>query len=115
MIGTEPILKIELIKNNRVIYTHPMGTPAPERVAFSFRDDAGGGFEDSTMYPSSQIKDWSKPETGIRPASFAFGELLLRARNPELQHGGAFQGRRGRVVVAGFCDGESRRPRLIGT
>ena len=69
--GTEPILRVELIKNNRLIYTR---SPEPgvldaRVVTFSFRDSAefGGAFNDTTMHASSQIKDWSRPETGIRP------------------------------------------------
>lgn len=62
VLGTEAILKAEVIKNNRVIYTH-QGEGA-RRARFSFRDTA---FEDTSMGTTTQIKDWSKPETGVRP------------------------------------------------
>jgi Protein of unknown function (DUF3604) len=69
--GTEPILRVELIKNNRLIYTRgpEPGAVDARVVTFSFRDSAefGGAFNDTTMHASSQIKDWSRPETGIRP------------------------------------------------
>lgn len=64
--GTEPILRIEVIKNNRVVYTKSLAKDAsdPKRLAFTFQDNA---FTDTEMRPSSQIKTWSHPETGIRP------------------------------------------------
>ncbi len=41
-IGTEPILRIELIKNNRVLFSRSpeAASPDPRRLAFSFRDTA---------------------------------------------------------------------------
>jgi len=69
--GTEPVLRVDVIKNNRVVYTRSPepGLPDPRRLAFVWRDSAesGGDSRDTTMHPSSQIKDWSRPETGIRP------------------------------------------------
>jgi hypothetical protein len=65
--GTEPILRIELIKNNRVIYSRG-GDPAPAdpRVAeFSFRDN--NTFADTRMASTQEIQNWDAPETGIRP------------------------------------------------
>ena len=43
--------------------------PGTREVRFSFRDSAefGGDFNDTSMAPTTQIKDWSQPETGIRP------------------------------------------------
>lgn len=73
ILGTEPVLRVEVIKNSRVIYTHgpTAGAADPDRVAFTFRDSSefGGNFDDTTMAPTSQIKDWAHPETGIRPRS----------------------------------------------
>ena len=60
--GTGLILKIEVVKNNRSVYTH-RGDGATE-LEFEFRDEA---FEDSSMGPTATITDWSRPETGIRP------------------------------------------------
>ena len=69
--GTEPILRVEMIKNNRLIYTRSPepGVPDARVVTFSFRDSTefGGAFNDTAMHASSQIKDWNRPETGIRP------------------------------------------------
>lgn len=59
--GTEPILSIEVVKNNRVVYTHS-GNGATE-VEIEYRDE---DFADSTMGPTATITDWSRPETGIR-------------------------------------------------
>lgn len=66
VIGTEPILRVEVIKNNRVIYTRRGGA---QEISFSFLDtgEFGGDFSDTSMQPASQIKEWSRPETGIRP------------------------------------------------
>jgi hypothetical protein len=64
--GTAPILRIEVIKNNRVVYTRPGG---PSELGFTFRDgsEPGGDFNETSMGETSQIKNWGKPETGIRP------------------------------------------------
>ena len=71
VLGTGPILKVEVIKNNRIIYTQrpAQGAADPSRLAFTFRDMAqfGGNFADTSMAPTSQIKNWDAPETGIRP------------------------------------------------
>lgn len=71
VLGTEAILKIEVVKNNRVIYTwsSERGMPGRRQVRFSFRDTSeyGGNFADTSMGVTSQIKNWSKPETNIRP------------------------------------------------
>lgn len=68
VLGTEPLLKVEVIKNNRILYTRAVA-PGRREASFSFRDTAqfGGNFADTSMGPTSQIKDWSRPETGIRP------------------------------------------------
>jgi len=65
--GTEPILRVEIIKNNRIVFTR---TPDPasgdgRRVEFSFRDNER--FGDTSVTPTSQIRNWEAPETGIRP------------------------------------------------
>lgn len=64
--GTEAILRVEIIKNNRVIYTKAPDphTADPRQLTFTFQDTA---FDDTDMQPTSQIKDWTRPETGIRP------------------------------------------------
>jgi len=71
VLGTEAILQIEVVKNNRIIYTRrPEGGVSGSRhVRFSFRDTSeyGGNFADTSMGVTSQIKNWSKPETGVRP------------------------------------------------
>ncbi|MCP5117231.1 MAG: hypothetical protein GY953_40925, partial [bacterium] len=66
--GTAPILRIDVIKNNRRIYTHSPEA-ATRSASFTFRDEAsfGGNFTDTTMAPTSQITNWAQPETGIRP------------------------------------------------
>jgi hypothetical protein len=67
VLGTEPLLKVEVVKNNRILYTKAV-EPGAREVRFSFRDSAefGGDFSDTTMGATTQIKDWSRPETGIR-------------------------------------------------
>ena len=69
--ATAPILKVEIIKNNRVIYTRAPSRADrdPSRLEFVFRDVAsmGGNFEDETMAATSEIRNWERPETGIRP------------------------------------------------
>ena len=60
--GTGPVLKIEVVKNNRAVYTKDGG--GRTEVEFEYRDE---DFEDSTMGPTATITDWSRPETGIRP------------------------------------------------
>ena len=65
--GTAPILKVEIVKNNRVIYTREGA--GENRVAFQYRDieSFGGNFDDTSVAPTATIQDWSRPETGIRP------------------------------------------------
>ncbi|MBI4909135.1 MAG: DUF3604 domain-containing protein [Acidobacteria bacterium] len=58
--GTAPILRYEIIKNNKVIYSAAPGTEA----VLTYRDDS---FANTDMIVTSQIKNWEKPETGIRP------------------------------------------------
>ena len=69
--GTEPILRVEVIKNNRIIYTQTAAANAadPRHIAFTFRDSSefGGDFNDTTMHPTAEVKDWTHPETGVRP------------------------------------------------
>ncbi len=60
--GTGPILKVEVVKNNRAVYTY-QGEGARE-VEFQYTDSE---FGDSSMGPTATITDWSRPETGIRP------------------------------------------------
>ncbi len=59
--GTGPIRTVEIIKNNRVVYTK-RGEGA-ERVAFRYRDQE---FGDTSMGETALIADWSRPETGVR-------------------------------------------------
>ncbi|MCX6633806.1 MAG: DUF3604 domain-containing protein, partial [Acidobacteria bacterium] len=65
--GTESILRAEIVKNNRVIYTRPAETGAGDgrRIEFSFRDN--DTFGDTSMAPTSEVRDWDRPETGMRP------------------------------------------------
>jgi hypothetical protein len=53
VIGTAPVLRVDIIKNNRVVYTRRGGGE------FTFRDTAEfeGNFDDTSMAPSSQIKE----------------------------------------------------------
>ena len=60
--GTGPVLGVEVVKNNRSVYTH-RGNGAVA-VEFEYRDT---DFDDSSMGPTATIRDWSRPETGIRP------------------------------------------------
>ena len=60
--GTEPILSVEVVKNNRAVYTHK-GQGSVE-VEFEYKD---ADFNDTSMGPTVAITDWSRPETGIRP------------------------------------------------
>jgi hypothetical protein len=68
VMGTEPILRVDVIKNNRVIYTR-RGDAGSSTLSFSFRDSAefGGDFKDTSMAATTQIRNWEAPETGIRP------------------------------------------------
>ena len=59
--GTEPILSVEVVKNNRAVYTHK-GQGSSE-VEFEYKD---ADFGDTSMGPTVVITDWSRPETGIR-------------------------------------------------
>jgi hypothetical protein len=65
VVGTAPLLRVDLIKNNRVIFTRRGSAPNPAELAFDFQDTSG--FADTSMSPTSQIEDWRRPETGIRP------------------------------------------------
>ena len=70
VVGTASLLKVEIIKNNRIVYTRSPEANAsnPQRMKFTFQDlkAFGGDFRDTSMSPTTQIKDWSQPETGIR-------------------------------------------------
>jgi hypothetical protein len=59
--GTGPIRTVEIIKNNRVVYTK-RGEGA-SKVSFRYRDEA---FGDTSMGATALIQDWSRPETGVR-------------------------------------------------
>ena len=63
----EPLLRVEIIKNNRVLYTrNPDANSGDGRtVEYTFRDNEK--FADTSMAPTSQIRNWGAPETGIRP------------------------------------------------
>ncbi len=60
--GTAPIRTVELIKNNRVVFTRE-GMGASE-LAFEFRDL--DRFDEVSVGNTATISDWSRPETGIR-------------------------------------------------
>lgn len=60
--GTGPILKVEVVKNNRSVYTH--AGDGASVVEFEYRDE---DFLDTSMSETATIRDWSRPETGIRP------------------------------------------------
>ncbi|MBI1358018.1 MAG: DUF3604 domain-containing protein [Acidobacteria bacterium] len=60
--GTAPIQKVEIIKNNRVLYTRP--GEGQSRLQFSFRDQE---FANLTVGPTATVRDWDRPETGVRP------------------------------------------------
>ena len=59
--GTEPILSVEVIKNNRSVYKTDGAGSA--RVQFEYRD---ADIDESSMGATALIEDWSRPETGIR-------------------------------------------------
>jgi hypothetical protein len=65
--GTEAVLRVEIIKNNRIVFTRTpeAGSGDERRVEFTFRDEES--FADTSMAPTSQIRNWDAPETGIRP------------------------------------------------
>lgn len=65
--ATEPILRLEIIKNNRIVFSRGADPPPadPRVLDFSYRDNEG--FSDTSVAPTDQIHDWSAPETGIRP------------------------------------------------
>jgi hypothetical protein len=65
--ATEPILRLEIIKNNRIIFTRSVdaATGDPKVIDFSYRDN--DTFADTSMAPTHQIQDWAAPKTGVRP------------------------------------------------
>src|SRR5262249_33922289 len=65
--GTEPILRVEVIKNNRVVFSRTPDSSAVDGriMEFSYRDS--DKFDDTSVAPTDQVKNWSSPETGIRP------------------------------------------------
>ncbi len=65
--GTAPILRVEIVKNNRIVFARGAGPESgdPRVVEFSFRDNEH--FGDTTMGPSQEIQNWEAPGTGIRP------------------------------------------------
>ena len=67
--GNAPLKVVEVVKNNRILYRRNGGGPDPMHMEFSFKDSAefGGDYGNTSMAATSQIKDWSRPETGIRP------------------------------------------------
>ena len=60
--GTAPILKVEVIKNNRSVYTR--SGDGELDVEFAYRD---ADFDDTSMGATATVRDWARPETGIRP------------------------------------------------
>ncbi len=61
--GTAPVRKVEIVKNNRVVFTRE-GSGASE-LSFAYRDLEASGA--AAVGPTVTIADWSRPETGIRP------------------------------------------------
>ena len=62
--GTGPILRAEVVKNNRVVYTwKPTGVGPADQAAFSYRDLS---FGDRSMATTTEVSDWTSPETGVR-------------------------------------------------
>jgi hypothetical protein len=64
--ATEPILRLEIIKNNRIVFSRG-ADPAPgdpKNIDFSYRDNES--FGDTSMTPTDQIRNWNAPETGIQ-------------------------------------------------
>ena len=61
--GTGPILRVEMVKNNRVVYTRE--GEGRSNLAFSYRDE--NDFDDVSAGPTATVTDWDRPETGIRP------------------------------------------------
>jgi hypothetical protein len=83
--GTEPILRIEIVKNNKVVYS-----AAPGREAtLTYRDQS---FADMSMMATTQIRTWSRPEAGIRgrparPAAYYYVRVIqsYSAAEPEVE------------------------------
>jgi hypothetical protein len=64
--ATRPILRVEVIKNNRIVFTRAAEPAGDLRsLEFTYRDN--DNFADTSMAPTNQIRNWDKPETGIRP------------------------------------------------
>jgi hypothetical protein len=92
-VGTEAILRVEIVKNNRIIYTKTaeVGGADKRRLEFDFRDK--DDFSDTSMSPTSQIRDWSRPETGIRPrpqmkAAYYYVRVIQRYSEAEPEREG---------------------------
>jgi len=84
-LGSMPILRYEIVKNNKVVYSAAPGGDA----VLTYRDDS---FADLTMKETSQIRNWEKPETGIRgrakqPAAYYYVRVIQRysAAEPEAE------------------------------
>lgn len=65
--ATEPILRLEIIKNNRIVFARATdaATGDPKVIDFTYLDNEG--FADTSMTPTKEIRNWNAPETGIRP------------------------------------------------
>jgi hypothetical protein len=107
--GTEPILRIEIIKNNRIIFTRTADAAAgdPRIIDFSYRDN--DKFDDTSMAPTDQIRNGHPAEARGQ------NSLLLCARDTAVQPRSAGSGGRNRMVVADLREAvRGRRFRLRG-
>jgi hypothetical protein len=64
--GTDPLLRVEVIKNNRIVFSQTPDAEARDKrtMEFTYRDNES--FADTSVSPTDQVKNWSAPETGIR-------------------------------------------------
>ena len=65
--ATEPILRIEIVKNNRIVFSRSGGptSPDPKVMDLTYRDS--DNFSGTSMAPTNEIHNWNAPETGIPP------------------------------------------------
>ncbi len=86
--GAEPIRIVEIVKNNRVVFTREGGGAAA--LSFAYRDMQA---DDRTVAPTAAITDWRRPETGIRPrpagaANYYYVRVIQSYSEAELEKDG---------------------------
>lgn len=81
VMGTEPILRVEVIKNERAIYTQspPAGAADPRRLAFSFQDSAFGDVAKS-YYHVRVLQSFSREKPDMKGEMAWFSPIFVRRK-----------------------------------